>query len=200
MPADRRPGSGSPGLKRHRFGARSRAPDDPTSVSAARGRAVGLLSRRDLPRRALKGRLTEAGFEVDTAEVAVAELEDERLVNDARYVEAAVTSRSGRGQGPLRIALELRRLGVAGELLTAAIDSRSPHWADQATALRERRFGLAAPRDAKDGARQARFLLSRGFTGDQVRTALGRRAAEPLEELEAGEVADADGDEDDATG
>jgi SOS response regulatory protein OraA/RecX len=38
-------------------------------------------------------------------------------------------------------------------------------------------------------ARQARFLLYRGFTGEQVRAALGRGAGESFEELEP----DADG-------
>lgn len=174
-------------------------PEDPASVTAARGRAIGLLARRDLPRRALKGRLTEAGFETEAAEAAVVELEDERLVSDARYVEAAVASRIARGQGPLRIALELRRLGVAAELVGPAVDMRSPEWTDRAVSARQRRFGAGTPRDEATTARQARFLLARGFTGEQVRAAIGRRAAEVLGELETPESADATGGDDDGT-
>jgi regulatory protein len=176
-------GGAPPRRGRRGFGARARAPADPASVSGARSRAIGVLARRDLPRKALKGRLTEVGYGEETAETAVAELEDELLVNDARYVESAVAARISRGQGPIRILMELRRLGVAPELLNPAVDSRSPEWVERATALRRRRFGGQPPGNPKESTRQARFLLYRGFTGEQVRRALGRAAAE-IEDLE----------------
>lgn len=166
-------GDGSFGGRR-RFGGRkrARAPDDPESVPAARGRAIGLLARRDLPRRALTGRLTDAGFHAEAAEAAVSELEDERLVNDERYVESAVASRAARGQGPVRIRAELLRMGVATELLEGAIDSRSPEWTERAVQVRSRRFGPERPASGAEAARQARFLQYRGFTHAQVRAAL----------------------------
>jgi regulatory protein len=132
-----------------------------------------MLARRDYPAKLLKSRLTDSGYAPEAAEAAVTTLEDERLVNDLRYVESAVAGRTARGQGPIRIALELRRQGVAVELVTAAVDSRSPYWAERAAELRRRRFGAAAPADARERARQVRFLLQRGFTGEHVRHALG---------------------------
>ncbi len=176
-------GGGTPPRTGRRFGGRARPVDEPASVGAARNRAVGLLSRRDYPRGALKGRLTDAGFETGAAEAAVTELEDERLVNDERYVEAAVASRTARGQGPIRIALELRRMGVAAELITRAVDARAPDWVERAQALRRRRFGAGAAAGGAQRNRQARFLLYRGFTGEQVRTALGRAGTELDEDL-----------------
>lgn len=163
------------------FGRGRKPPEDPASADAARGRAIGLLSRRDYPRRALKKRLAESGFADAAAESAVTALEDERLVNDARYVEAAVAGRTARGQGPIRIALELRRQGVAAALVAAAVDARSPEWAERARDLRRRRFGADPPKDAKERARQIRFLLQRGFSGDHVRRALDARAGDDLE-------------------
>lgn len=161
-----------------------RPPEDPGSTRAARGTAIGLLSRRDYSRGALKGRLTEAGFETGAAEAAVSELEDERLVNDDRFVEAAVASRIARGHGPLRIALELRHLGIAAALIATAVDSRSTDWAARAATARQRRFGPDVPTGPAERARQARFLLYRGYTGEQVRAALGRIAGETFEELD----------------
>jgi len=170
------------GQGRARGGGRGRKPTaDPASAEAARGRAIGLLSRRDYPRRALKERLADSGFADAAAESAVAALEDERLVNDARYVEAAVAGRTARGQGPIRIALELRRQGVATALVAAAVDPRAPQWAERARELRERRFGGEPPRDARERARQVRFLLQRGFGGDHIRRALDARGADRLE-------------------
>ena len=185
-PGQGRGGGEPPCAGRRRLGGRLRAqpPEDPSSVSAARSTAIGLLSRRDYPRGALKGRLTEAGFEAGAAEVAVSELEDERLVNDGRFVEAAIASRVGRGQGPLRIALELRQLGVAAALIAAAVDNHSADWTARAQAVRRRRFGPVVPTTVAERTRQARFLLYRGFTADQVRAALGRIAGECFEDLE----------------
>ncbi len=162
------------GRSRRAFGARAPAlTEEPASAEAAKGRAIGWLSRRDYPRDALKTRLIDVGFLESAAEDAVGSLEDERLVNDVRYVEGAVTSRTNRGFGPIRIRIELQRLGLASEVIESAIDAGSPRWSERAMALRQRRFGAAAPLNPKERARQVRFLLSRGFTGGHVRDALG---------------------------
>ena len=167
-----------------RFGGRGRTPREPDSVPAARARAVGLLARRDYPRALLEARLTGAGFDAAATAAALDGLERERLLNDARYVEAAVASRSARGLGPLRIALELRRQGVALALVDAAVDARAPEWAARADAVRRRQFGAAQPTSAAERARVARFLLYRGFSGRQVSAALGAAGRDEFGELE----------------
>ena len=165
------------------IGKRRRPHADPANAEAARGKAIGLLSRRDYPRGALKERLTDAGFDTAAAEAAVAGLEGERLVNDERFVEAVLAGRIARGHGPLRIVRELRQAGVAPRLVAAAVDAGAPEWRDRAILLQQRRFGSGAPRDTRQRARQARFLLYRGFTPDHVRAALGVRAGESFEDL-----------------
>ena len=189
MPSGRGQG-GDRRTGRRGFGRARRPPDDPDSKEAARGRAIGLLSRRDLPAGALRGRLADAGFASGAADEAVDELIDERLVNDARYVEAAVASRTARGQGPVRIAMELKRLGVAADLVSGAVDARHPDWLERAADLRRRRFGAAPPTDARERARQARFLLYRGFTGEHLRAAFGAAVPEEEFDLEALEGSD----------
>jgi regulatory protein len=194
MPSGRGPGSGKARTGGRRFAGHRSPPADPASAEAARGKAIGLLSRRDYPRDALKERLTDAGFESATAETAVAGLEDERLVNDERYVEAVVAGRIARGQGPLRIVLELRRAGVSTTLIAAAVDARAPEWRSRAIELQRRRFGPGAPPDPRQRARQARFLLYRGFTPDHVLAALGARAGESFEGLAPADDDPAGGD------
>jgi regulatory protein len=178
MPSGPGHGGGKGRLRGRGFGRARQPPEDPASAEAARGRAIGLLSRRDYPRRALKERLADSGFAEEAAESAVATLEDERLVNDERFVESAVAGRTARGHGPIRIALELRRQGVAAALVAAAVDAKSPLWAERARELRRRRFGAALPRDPRERTRQVRFLLQRGFTGEHVRHALDGRLGE----------------------
>ena len=176
MPPGRIAGGGRGSRRLRRASA---PPEAPESTAAARGRAIRLLARRDYPRDLLKGRLTDSGFDEGAAEAAVSALEDERLVNDARYVDGAVRSRTERGQGPVRIALELRRLGVGAELVAAAVDARAPEWCERAAALRRRRFGASPPADSRERARQVRFLLQRGFSGAQVRHALAGAGDDP---------------------
>jgi regulatory protein len=167
------------GFQRRGFGrGRKKPPADPASPDAARQKAIGLLARRDFGSKELKGRLAQAGYEAGAASAAVEDLQDERLVDDARYAEAAVASRVARGQGPVRIALELRRLGVPPDLVEQAVDAKSPEWTARAGELRRRRFGTAVPTDAKERTKQVRFLLYRGFSSEQVRGALGRAAAD----------------------
>jgi regulatory protein len=179
-----------------RGGFRRRAPkppEDPASGDAARGKAIRLLTRRDYPSRLLRDRLGEAGFEADAVESAVTDLEDLRIVNDERYIDSAVAGRTARGQGPIRISIELLRQGCPRDLVDAAVDRDGSHWVELACDLRQRRFGRAAPSAGKERARQVRFLMQRGYTGQQVRAALAAAGVE--EDLDLpDEPLDIDGD------
>jgi regulatory protein len=162
---------------------------------AARGKAMRLLARRDYPSKLLRNRLGEAGVDPSAVDEAVTDLQDARYVNDERYVDSAVAGRASRGQGPVRIALELVRQGCPKELVEAAVRRDDPDWTQRATALRLRRFGREKATDAKERARQVRFLLQRGFTSAQVRSALAAAGDDDSWEIEDSSV---DFDADDA--
>ena len=146
------------------------APDDP---DAARLAALKLLNRRDYCAAELSGRLAERGFEAGVAHATVARLERERLVDDERFAEHYVRAHAERGQGPVRIAHELKELGVAQDLVERAVDASDGRWRERCVALRRRRFGEQPPSEWKERGRQARFLTYRGFSAEQVRAALG---------------------------
>jgi regulatory protein len=176
-----RDSGGGFGRGRRSFGrGRRKPPAEPDNPEAARQKAIGLLARRDFSSRELQGRLADAGYEPQAAAAAVTELEEDRLVDDERYVESAVASRIARGQGPIRIALELKRVGVAPALVERAVAAKSPEWSARAVELRCRRFGRKVPQDPQERTRQIRFLLYRGFTMDHVRAALGNEGLADL--------------------
>jgi regulatory protein len=102
----------------------------------------------------------------------VQELSDGRILNDQRYSENFVSYHAARGQGPLRIASDLRDLGLKEELIDAAIAS-GPDWRALAREVRVRKFGLEAPDSWAEKGRQARFLQYRGFSADHIRSAIG---------------------------
>jgi len=99
-------------------------------------------------------------------------LRDEKLVDDRRYLENFVAYHAARGQGPLRIRFELRRHGLQGPLVEEYLDTY-PGWIEQLRHARQKKFGAALPKTYADSQRQARFLGNRGFTGTQIRKALG---------------------------
>ena len=100
-------------------------------------------------------------------------LEAQGLLSEERFTEQYVGARLGRGHGPRRIREELRRRGVGAAAAGEALDRSPAFWSERASRERTRRFGEAAPADYREWARQARFLERRGFTPEQIRSALG---------------------------
>ncbi|MCC5794344.1 MAG: regulatory protein RecX [Chromatiales bacterium] len=145
---------------------------------SARQAAFDLLARREYSAAELASRLEARGYEPQEVRTVVDGLRREGLQCDERFAEAFVRSRTSRGQGPLRIAAELRSRGIDESLLSAMLDDPAAAWIERARRVRERRFGAASPRDQREKARQARFLAQRGFTGEQVYAALARFASE----------------------
>ena len=131
-----------------------------------------MLSRREYAVAELSRKLSAAGYERDSVQDTVAQLVADGLLSDARFTEAFVRYRAGRGYGPLRIQAELRERGVDDAVVETYLDSGDSQWLQRSEAVRSKRFGVARPVDFKERARQARFLQYRGFTTEQARRAL----------------------------
>ena len=100
-------------------------------------------------------------------------LEARGLLSEERFTEQYVGSRLDRGHGPRRIREELRRRGIDGATAAEAVGQDDEFWSERASQARTRRFGEAVPADDREWVRQARFLERRGFTPEQIRSALG---------------------------
>ena len=134
--------------------------------------AVSLLARRDFASGELRQKLGSQGYDAAVAAAVVAELTEERMLDDARYAENYVAYHVSRGQGPLRIGADLRSLGVPATLVEAALDT-GPDWRELARTVRIRKFGAEPPEEWTEKTRQARFLQYRGFSSDHIRAATG---------------------------
>ncbi len=144
----------------------------PGHDEAPRAAAIALLARRDFLCRELTECLERKGFDEAAAAGAVAVLVREGVLNEARCVHNYVAYHVGRGQGPLRIAAELRRRGAPEELIEAAIAS-GPDWSALARTVCCSKFGPEPPGSWAQRARRARFLQYRGFSSDHIRIATG---------------------------
>jgi regulatory protein len=163
--------------RRARNGPRAAPAERAADPTAARATAIALLARRDHGAAELREKLADKGFEPQAAAEAITGLAAEGAVDDARYAQNYVAYHATRGQGPLRIAADLRARGVPAELIEVALDS-GPDWPALAREVRRRRFGRVPPGDWRETARQARFLQYRGFSADHIRAATGA-ASEP---------------------
>jgi len=135
--------------------------------------AVRLLARREHSRKELARKLLARSMPADLVDEVLQSLQARRLQSDARYAESLVNSRVSRGQGPVRIRRDLAQQGIPDTDIDTALEAAGVDWYALARETRARRFGAPAPAEWKDRARQARFLEYRGFSGDQIREALG---------------------------
>ena len=140
------------------------APDKAPSVKA---RAVSLLAQREYSRQELTDKLTAAQASPEEVEHALAQLEAKGLVDDARVVETLVNRRSGK-LGASRLRQELQAKGVSPELVAETMASLKGSELARAQAVWQKKFGQLAATSAERN-KQARFLASRGFSGDVVR-------------------------------
>ena len=140
------------------------APDKAPSVKA---RAVSLLAQREYSRQELTDKLTAAQASPEEIEQALAQLEAKGLVNDARVVETLVNRRSGK-LGASRLRQELQAKGVSAELVAETMAGLKGSELARAQAVWQKKFGQLAATSAERN-KQARFLASRGFSGDVVR-------------------------------
>ena len=146
-----------------------------------KGRALRLLAQREHSRAELATKLARHVQEGDDLDAVLAELESKDFISEARVVESTLNRRAGR-LGAARIRQELQAKGLDAERVQQAVASlQSTEWA-RAHAVWARRFGSVAA-DAKERARQARFLAARGFGGEVVgRIVRGATPPEPDEE------------------
>jgi regulatory protein len=153
------------------FGRKRKSPD-PADPGAARSAAIALLARRDFSSAELRSRLARKGFDAQLVAATIADLVEERALNDPRYAANYVRYEAARGHGPVSIRAELKALELPDELIEAAL-GEGPDWLVLAREVRVRKFGPDPPSDWPEKARQARFLQYRGFSSDHIRLALG---------------------------
>jgi regulatory protein len=159
-------------FRRRRAGDPAKAEAKARDPDAARASAIAQLARRDFASGELRLKLESQGYDKALIATLIAELTEERVLNDARYAEHYVAYHAERGHGPLRIAADLRSFGVADTLVDAAL-ATGPDWRALAREVRTRKFGAEPPEDWTEKTRQARFLQYRGFSSDHIRAATG---------------------------
>ncbi len=137
------------------------------SAPSLKGRALRLLASREYSRAELERKLQ--AHETAPGELAQAldELQGKGFINEARVVQSVVYRR-GERLGTQRVRAELNAKGLPAELVAEAVDGLRATEEARAREVWRRKFGQPAD-DARERAKQVRFLTARGFSGDAIR-------------------------------
>lgn len=144
-----------------------------------RARALRHLARRDHSRAELTRKLAPHGS-AEEIDAVLDRMRDLELQSDQRMAESWIRSHAERF-GKTRLRHELARRGVARELIERALAGEEvTNEEERARAVWRAKFD-APPKDAREWARQARFLNGRGFDAATIRAVL-REAPETGDE------------------
>lgn len=141
---------------------------------AIRKVAMDILAMREHGRIELKRKLLRKGALPELIDAVLDQLTEDNLLSEHRYLESYIRSRANNGYGPLRIQQELMERGLNKADITQALQEAGYDWQEQLEELWQRKFG-SSPKDAKEKAKQGRFLLYKGFNMGMVTKLLNRR-------------------------
>ena len=134
---------------------------------------MGFLSRREHSRAELARKLAAHvdPANPDELDQVLDQLEKENWLSDQRFAQSLVNRRASK-KGAALVAQELRRHGVPDEQVAELHEQLKSTEAARAREVWEKKFGRP-PANAKEYAKQFRFLASRGFSPDCLRKILG---------------------------
>ena len=132
-----------------------------------KARALKLLSMREHTRLELERKLAPHAETPEQLAQALDALQAKGFINEARVVESVLHRRAAK-LGASRVRQELQAKGVADTAITEAVEHLRSTELARAREVWRKKFG-EAPRDAKERAKQIRFLISRGFGAEVVR-------------------------------
>lgn len=91
-------------------------------------------------------------------------------LDDRRFADSFIASRSRKGYGSQRIALELIQKGVKKEMVQAALAECPIDWCELAKKVAQQKFGDPLPVEWKEKAKVLRYLLYRGFFQEEIQS------------------------------
>ncbi|MCH1928644.1 recombination regulator RecX [Shewanella sp. A25] len=126
--------------------------------------------------------MLDKGFELSDIDPVLNDCEAAGFINDKRYAELLVRSHIAKGHGPIRIRQAIAPKGLSKDCIEAAINNAECDWFELAKDKAVKKYGTpkvtqvkgdcARETLAKEKAKRVRFMLSQGFSYDQVSYAL----------------------------
>ena len=140
-------------------------------------RALSLLARREHSRVELARKLAPHAAEGEDVGALLEALAAKGWLSEARFAEQVIRSKARRF-GPLKIAHLLREKGLDDETIAQGLRAAGTDGVSSLESVWRSRF-RAMPSDARERARQVRFLQARGFAMQDIVRFLGKRGENP---------------------
>ena len=139
---------------------------------------MDLLARREHGRVELTRKLRQRGAPPELIDPALDRLTEEGLLSESRYLESFVSYRARSGYGPLRIREELSQRGLQRGDIEQALRECGFDWQAMLQETWQRKFSGHLPIDARERAKQGRFLSYRGYPLDLIGRLLSGRGGD----------------------
>lgn len=139
-----------------------------SSDASIKNAALALLARREHSKYELALKLARKFSDSDKVEEQITALAQDNLQSEERFVESFIRAKKSHGKGPKFIKQELRQRGISEYLIAAYVYEDDEDWRELAKQVYTKKFGLTPVSDAKDKGRRIRFMVSRGFSADDV--------------------------------
>ncbi|MGL9751862.1 MAG: regulatory protein RecX [Symbiopectobacterium sp.] len=133
--------------------------------------AMRLLAVRDHSEGELRRKLmfrVEPAFDAADIDAALAYCHEYGWLDDARFAQCYIHGRSRKGYGSQRIVAELLQKGLLRSVISSALLECEIDWFVLAQQVATRKFGDVPPIDWKEKAKQQKYLLTRGFSHDEI--------------------------------
>lgn len=141
------------------------------NYSRCKNSAIYSLAMREHSRQEIYNKLSRKDYAQDVDIYALLdELEENNYLNEQRFTESFIRSRSQRGQGPNKISNDLKLRGIDTSLINSSMINANIDWYELTLAQRIKKFGEVIPLDYKEKTKQMRFLSSRGFHHETIRS------------------------------
>lgn len=152
---------------------------EPLDAGQLKARAIRWLATREHTRVELAQKLSRLSNSADLIESVLDDLRHGGWQSDERFAESFAGHKSSR-HGSAFIAHAMRQKGVADPLIeqTRAVLAASEF--ERALAVWQKKFGSTGlPSSRESYAKQGRFLMGRGFSGEVIRKVLGGDVVQP---------------------
>jgi regulatory protein len=150
--------------------------DMASNTMTLKARAFSFLARREHTRAELQAKLASHVTEADDLPALLDWLTQHRWLSDSRAAQAFVDTR-GKRFGKQKLLFELRQRGVTDDEAKAAVSNLDE--TQTCLDIWRKKF-RAAPTSVEERFKHTRFLLSRGFGSETIRSV--------LKMIEAGEL------------
>ena len=130
---------------------------------------MDFLARREHTAKEIFIKLEDRVESLDILNAEIKKIEEEGLIDNQRFAEQYIHSRSGKGYGPLRIKQELKKRGVNENISQPLLNNID--WTSLAIEVLEKKVNHEFPEETKLVLKLKKFLNYRGFDFSQIEQA-----------------------------